>query len=87
MSSSSLGQDLRFSARTLTGMNYPKGLNGTKAAPDLAAGLTAGQKYIPCKYFYDARGSRLFEAICGLPEYYPTRTEMALLKEIAPRTG
>lgn len=67
-----------------TGVNYPKGLNGTKVAPDLAAGLTARQKYIPCKYFYDARGSNLFEAICRLPEYYPTRTEMALLKEVAP---
>jgi L-histidine Nalpha-methyltransferase len=68
-----------------TGMNYPKELNANGVALDLAAGLTARQKYIPCKYFYDAQGSRLFEAICGLPEYYPTRLEMALLKEIAPR--
>jgi hypothetical protein len=39
---------------------------------------------LPAKYFYDAEGSRLFEAICDLPEYYPTRTETALLRRIAP---
>jgi L-histidine Nalpha-methyltransferase len=43
-------------------------------------GLTARRKYIPSKYFYDARGSRLFEAICHLPEYYPTRLELRLLR-------
>ncbi len=48
-------------------------------AQDVLAGLRAEQKYIPSKYFYDARGSRLFELICNLPEYYPTRTEMRLL--------
>lgn len=45
----------------------------------LAAGLGQSPKQIPCKYFYDAAGSRLFEQICELPEYYQTRTEMALL--------
>lgn len=48
------------------------------------AGLAQDQKTLPCKFFYDARGSRLFEQICQLEEYYPTRTEKALLKEIAP---
>jgi L-histidine Nalpha-methyltransferase len=47
-------------------------------------GLGQPQKAIPCKFFYDARGSALFEAICRLPEYYPTRTEVAILKEKAP---
>ena len=47
-------------------------------------GLGQPQKAIPCKFFYDARGSALFEAICRLPEYYPTRTEIAILKEKAP---
>ncbi len=74
-----------FLQESSTGMNYPKGPNGSEIFSDLAAGLTSRQKFIPCKYFYDARGSMLFEAICRLPEYYPTRTEMALLKEIAPR--
>jgi dimethylhistidine N-methyltransferase len=41
-------------------------------------------KSIPCKFFYDARGSALFEAICRLPEYYLTRTEVAILKQNAP---
>jgi dimethylhistidine N-methyltransferase len=51
---------------------------------DAVAGLTAERKTLPAKYFYDAEGSRLFEAICELPEYYPTRTETALLRRIAP---
>jgi len=48
-------------------------------AQDILKGLMADQKYIPSKYFYDARGSKLFEVICNLPEYYPTRTELGLL--------
>ena len=43
------------------------------------AGLAAPQKEIPTKFFYDAEGSRLFDRICELDEYYPTRTEMAIL--------
>jgi dimethylhistidine N-methyltransferase len=50
---------------------------------DVIAGLSAAQKSVPAKYFYDAEGSRLFEAICELPEYYPTRTEIALLSSVA----
>lgn len=46
-------------------------------------GLAAKPKRIPPKYFYDARGSELFEAICRLPEYYPTRTERAILSRHA----
>lgn len=46
---------------------------------DARAGLTATPKHLPPKWFYDARGSELFEAITELPEYYPTRTERALL--------
>ena len=53
-------------------------------ARDIRDGLTSSPRYIPCKYFYDARGSRLFEEICRLPEYYPTRTEISILREIAP---
>jgi L-histidine N-alpha-methyltransferase len=44
-------------------------------------GLGRTPKSIPCKFFYDARGSMLFEAICRLPEYYLTRTETAILEE------
>ena len=46
-------------------------------------GLSDRPKTLPCKFFYDERGSQLFDAICELPEYYPTRTEIALLKEIS----
>jgi L-histidine Nalpha-methyltransferase len=48
-------------------------------ANDVLDGLTRPFKEIPPKHFYDARGSDLFERICELPEYYPTRTEMAIL--------
>jgi dimethylhistidine N-methyltransferase len=44
-------------------------------------GLGRPRKSIPCKFFYDTRGSWLFEEICRLPEYYPTRTEIAILEE------
>lgn len=44
-------------------------------------GLSAPRKTLPCKYFYDARGSELFDRICELPEYYPTRTETAILRD------
>lgn len=50
---------------------------------DVRTGLTTTPKELPPKYFYDTRGSALFEQICELPEYYPTRTERALLEAIA----
>lgn len=46
---------------------------------EVLAGLAATPKAIPPKYFYDAAGSHLFDAICDTPEYYPTRTEKAIL--------
>jgi L-histidine N-alpha-methyltransferase len=46
---------------------------------DVRAGLTATPKTLPPKYFYDARGSELFDEITRLPEYYPTRTEAGIL--------
>jgi dimethylhistidine N-methyltransferase len=48
------------------------------------AGLTRRAKSIPCRFLYDERGSALFEEICELPEYYLTRTEMAILRDYAP---
>jgi len=60
---------------------------GTRAASDLEADVVAGlgkaEKAVPPKHFYDALGSDLFEQITELPEYYPTRTEVALLKDAA----
>jgi dimethylhistidine N-methyltransferase len=46
-------------------------------------GLSSAQKTLPCRYFYDARGSMLFEEITRLPEYYPTRTEADILRGCA----
>lgn len=58
---------------------------------DVIAGLSQTPKTLPCRYFYDDRGSDLFEQITDLPEYYPTRTEQAILEqcalEIAHLTG
>jgi L-histidine N-alpha-methyltransferase len=54
-----------------------------RLADDVLDGLTRPFKEIPPKHFYDARGSELFEAICEQPEYYPTRTELGLLREHA----
>jgi len=49
-------------------------------ALDVVEGLSKTSKTLPCRYFYDARGSALFEEITRLPEYYPTRTETGILK-------
>src|SRR3546814_18255971 len=57
---------------------------------EVRRGLSQPRMTLPCKFFYDARGSELFERICALPESYPTRTEPALLRtaaaEIAARS-
>jgi dimethylhistidine N-methyltransferase len=50
---------------------------------DLVAALATQPRHISPKYFYDAAGSRLFDRICELPEYYPTRTELKILQEQA----
>lgn len=47
---------------------------------DVIAGLSASRKTLPCKFFYDETGSRIFDQICALPEYYPTRTETELMR-------
>ena len=48
-------------------------------ASSVLSGLARPKKWLPCRFFYDARGSELFEEITRLPEYYPTRTEAAIL--------
>lgn len=60
------------------------GLNDFGPAPDdfrsqVLHGLRQTRKLIPCKFFYDRRGSQLFDQICELPEYYPTRTELGIM--------
>ena len=54
---------------------------------DVLAGLSASPKRLPSKYFYDRRGSELFEEITRQPEYYLTRTELALIEDCAPRVA
>ncbi len=53
-------------------------------AADVSAGLTSTPKVLPPKYFYDARGSQLFDEITRLPEYYPTDAERSILRHRAP---
>ena len=48
---------------------------------EVVLGLTSRPKTLPCKLFYDERGSQLFEEITRLPEYYPTRTEFEILQD------
>ena len=54
---------------------------------EIRDGLLESPRRIASKYFYDARGSDLFDQICELPEYYPTRTERRLLQSIAPQVA
>ena len=60
-------------------------------AEEVAEYLQRTPRQLPSKYFYDALGSELFDRICELPEYYPTRTELAILRrsaaEMAGRAG
>ncbi len=51
---------------------------------DVIDGLTARPRELPCKYFYDERGSALFDRICELQEYYLTRTELEIMRRHAP---
>ena len=58
----------------------PLAADDTDFATAVLDGLSKPGKSLPCRFFYDARGSELFEEITRLPEYYPTRTEAAILK-------
>ncbi|CAL9348453.1 Histidine N-alpha-methyltransferase [Streptomyces sp. enrichment culture] len=69
----------------------PEDATGAALRADVRAGLTGSPKTLPPKWFYDARGSELFEEITALPEYYPTRAEREILlarsDEIATASG
>ncbi len=54
---------------------------------DVLCGLAADSKYLHCKYLYDQRGSKLFDMICELDEYYPTRVERQLTSQFAGEIG
>jgi dimethylhistidine N-methyltransferase len=77
-----------YSRKTLTTESSRKGLRFFDDQPvaeniltEVIAGLSQPNKILPAKYFYDEQGSKLFEAITQLPEYYPTRVEINLLRE------
>ncbi len=67
------------------------GAHERSLADDVLDGLTRPFKELPPKHFYDARGAELFDRICELPEYYPTRAERSILEhnadELARLTG
>src|SRR2546428_10126910 len=54
---------------------------------DVIAGLSQHPRTLPCKYFYDALGSELFQRICELPEYYLTRAELQIVERYAGERG
>jgi dimethylhistidine N-methyltransferase len=60
------------------------GAPGSEFSQDMAKALASRPRSISPKYFYDAQGSQLFDRICELPEYYPTRTELRILGDNAP---
>jgi dimethylhistidine N-methyltransferase len=68
-----------FSGVRLVRDEATDGASASDFRRDVIAGLSAPRKSLPAKWFYDAAGSALFEQICDLPEYYPTRQENALL--------
>ncbi len=91
--SQTVNQDLSLSEESLQ-IDYLSGsnlLSNSLDGQDVILGLTQTPKTLPARYFYNQRGSELFEQICELPEYYPTRTEAQILQqyaqEIAQMTG
>ncbi len=65
-------------------MTPADGTSESRFLLDVLDGLSRTPKRLSPKYFYDREGSRLFDAICELPEYYPTRIELAILEDNAP---
>lgn len=61
----------------------PANVDPSEFARAVETGLVSKPKYLPCRFFYDEEGSKLFERICELPEYYLTRAERSILREHA----
>jgi dimethylhistidine N-methyltransferase len=72
-----------MAAQIEAALRYEPAEAGSSFARDVIAGLTARPKWLSPKYFYDEAGAKLFEDITALPEYYPTRCEMQILRERA----
>ena len=79
----SIHSSLRTGPKRLSIVRVPEERNPETFAEAVRSGLTTLPKTLPCRFFYDAIGSELFETICDLPEYYLTRTEDAILRSYA----
>ncbi|MEO8701369.1 MAG: L-histidine N(alpha)-methyltransferase [Kofleriaceae bacterium] len=75
---------MKTSVATIQQNDKSGAVGGAKSIDEVLAGLLAPTKRLPCKLLYDARGAELFEQICMLDAYYPTRTEVALLEANLP---
>ena len=73
-----------MAATTSVARRYEPVETDSSFARDVIAGLTARPKRLSPKYFYDEAGAQLFEDITALPEYYPTRCELEILRGRAP---
>src|ERR1700676_4158411 len=82
MSVSTIGV-LKMSAQTRAAFRHEPAEIESPFMRDVIAGLAARPKRLSPKYFYDEAGARLFEEITALPEYYPTRCELEILRERA----
>jgi dimethylhistidine N-methyltransferase len=67
-------------SRTASASGRKEAVERCSFIEDLLRGLSETPKRIDCKYFYDKRGSELFDEICELPVYYPTRTEVSIMR-------
>lgn len=76
MSESQAGEETRLEVRNYLSTHFSEQIRR-----DVEDGMTAERKSLPSKYFYDRRGSELFDRICDLPEYYLTRAEVSILEE------
>src|SRR5690606_9915238 len=74
--------DRKLMSRTSASQARPSS-NVAEFRRDVIAGLSSTPKTLPSKYFYDRRGSQLFDEICELDEYYLTRTEQSIMDEYA----
>ena len=85
MSTFSSGNSQQDSINKRLGIDYLLDIKAIEKddVRDVINGLNNNLKSIPARYFYDRKGSQLFEQICELPEYYPTRTEANILKQYA----
>ena len=80
-----LAEDVSLTTISIDGAATGEGVEVARFRAELIPGLSQPRKAVSPKWFYDAEGSRLFEDITRLPEYYPTRQEASLLKALAPR--